>query len=196
MHTPNERKRWTHILGRALLVVVLLAAAWAVFDNRSDAQPPLAVRVQGPAAPVVVGQPFEVTLSVENAENLGAFEFEYNFTPAVVSGTVDNIQLGAFLGSTGRITGALRLASAPGRPGVPLFGAYSYGAANGPNGNGVLATVSMTAAAPGASPLSLTGLKMTNIAGDEVVAISTAGSVTVIAQRLIYMPLLRRNSSN
>lgn len=196
MHTPIKKKRWTQTLGRALLAVAILAAAWAAFDNRSDAQPPLAVRVQGPAAPVVVGQPFEVVLLADNAQNLGAFEFEFNFTPAVVSGTVDNIQLGGFLGSTGRTTGVLRLASAPGRPGVPLFGAYSYGAANGPNGNGVLATVSMTAVAPGASPLSLTGLKMTDTTGNEVVAISTAGSVTVIAERLIYMPLLRRNSSN
>lgn len=196
MHTPIERKRWTEMVGRALLVVVLLAATWAAFNNRSAAQPPLAVRVQGPAAPVVVGQPFEVTLLAENAQDLGAFEFEYNFTPAVASATVDDIQLGDFLGSTGRTTGALRLASAPGRPGVPLFGAYSYGVADGPEGSGVLATVSMMAVAPGASPLSLTGLKMTDTTGDEVVAVSTAGSVTVIAERLIYMPLLRRNSGN
>jgi hypothetical protein len=51
----------------------------------------------------------------------------------------------------------------------------------------------MTAVAPGVSPLSVTGLKMTTITGDEIAAISTASSVTVISQRMIYMPLLRRN---
>ena len=102
------------------------------------------------------------------------------------------------MGSTGRTTGALRLASAPGRPGVPLFGAYSYGTAAGPNGSGILATVTMRAVAAGTSPLSLSGLKVTNVAGQEVTVVSTSGSVTVGGSlpRSIYMPLLRRNSSN
>ncbi len=193
MYTLNERKHRAVPLGRILLAVSLLVAAWAMSNDRSEAQQSIAVRVQGPATPVVVGQPFVVTLLAENVQNLGAFEFEYRFAPAIVSGTVNNIQLAPFLGSTGRTTGALRLASAPGQPGVPLFGAYSYGAANGPGGNAVLATVSMTAVAPGVSPLSVTGLKMTTITGDEIAAISTASSVTVISQRMIYMPLLRRN---
>jgi hypothetical protein len=188
-----DLQRW---IGRSVVGVLLLTLALATISSRSVAQQPAAVRVQGPTSPVVVGQPFVVTLLMENAANLGAFEFEYNFSPAVAAATVNDIRLDAFLGSTDRNTGELRLASAPGRPGVPLFGAYSYGAANGPDGNGVLATVTMTAVAPGASPLSLSGLKMTNSLGEEVVSISTAGSVTVIAERKIYMPLLRRNSSN
>ncbi len=186
-------RRW---IGRSVAGVLLLALALVFLSSRSAAQQPVAVRVQGPASPVVAGQPFVVTLLAENAANLGAFEFEYNFTPAVAAATVNNIQLGPFLGSTGRTTGELRLASAPGRPGVPLYGAYSYGTAGGPSGNGVLATVTMTAVAPGASQLSLTQLKMTTITGDEIASISTAGSVTVIGPRLIYMPLLRRNSGN
>lgn len=189
----SDLRRW---IVRSVVGVLLLALALMIISSRSVAQQPVAVRVQGPTSPVVAGQSFVVTLLVENAQNLGAFEFEYNFTPAVASAMVDNIQLGPFLGSTGRTTGALRLASAPGRPGVPLFGAYSYGTANGPNGNGVLATVAMTAVAPGTSQLSLTQQKVTNITGDEVTSISMAGSVTVIGPRLIYMPLLRRNSGN
>jgi hypothetical protein len=87
------------------------------------------------------------------------------------------------------------MASAPGRPGVPLYGAYSYGAAAGPDGSGVLATAAMTAVAPGSSPLSLAGLKVTSITGDEYTVSATAGNVTVVATpRTIYLPLLRRSN--
>ncbi len=182
-------------IGRGALALLLMALTWSIIDDRSDAQPPLTVRVLGPASPVPVGRMFTVTVEIENAQDLGAFEFEYNFTPAVASAAVDNIQLGGMLGSTGRTTGALRLASAPGRPGVPLFGAYSYGAASGPNGSGVLATVTMTAVSPGASQLSLSGLKVTDVAGNEVLSSATAGGVTVVAGlRYIYLPLLLRSS--
>lgn len=192
------RNRWTRGLGRGALAVLLLALAWAVVDGRSDAQPPLTVRVLGPTSPVSAGQAFSVAVTIENVQNLGAFEFEYNFDSSVASAGVTGIQLDAMLGSTGRTTGVLRLASAPGQPGVPLFGAYSYGEASGPNGNGVLATVTMTALSPGVSQLSLSELKVTNIAGDQLLATTAAGSVTVVAatQRSIYMPLLRRNSGN
>jgi hypothetical protein len=76
-----------------------------------------------------------------------------------------------------------------------LYGAYSYGAAAGPDGSGVLATATMTAAAPGSSPLSLAGLKVTSITGDEYTVSATAGSVTVVATpRTLYLPLLRRSN--
>lgn len=185
-----QRTMW-----RILLAVVLLALAWAAITSRSDAQPSATVRVVGPTAAIPAGQPFVVTIAIENAQNLGAFEFEYNFSSAVAVATANNIQLGDMLGSSGRSTGQLRMASAPGRPGVPLFGAYSYGAAAGPNGNGILATVTMTAVGPGVSPLSLSGLKVTNVTGDEVVVASAAGSVTVVgATRMLYLPLLRRSN--
>jgi hypothetical protein len=180
---------------RIALAALLLALAWAAISSRSDAQQPLGVRVIGPSAPVAVGQPFVVTIAIDNVQNLGAFEFEYNFNPAIATTTVGNIQLGSMLGSSGRTTGELRMASAPGRPGVPLYGAYSYGAAAGPDGSGVLATATMTAAAPGSSPLSLAGLKVTSITGDEYTVSATAGSVTVVATpRTLYLPLLRRSN--
>ncbi len=198
MNKTPVRNRWITGPGRAALAVLLLAFVWAILYGRSDAQPPVTVHVVGPPTTVPAGQSFIVTVAIESAQNLGAFEFEYNFVPATANTTVDNIHLSSLLGSTGRTTGALRLASAPGRPGVPLFGAYSYGAASGPNGSGVLATVTMTAVSPVTSQLSLSGLKVTNVAGEEVTAVTTAGSVTVGEPlvRSIYMPLLRRNSDN
>lgn len=198
MMTNGAQSVWRRGLVRSGVALLLLALAWACFAGSSDAQTPAMVRVLGPNSPVAVGQTFAVTVVVENVQNLGAFEFEVNFNPAVASTTVDAIQLGAMLGSTGRTTGVLRLASSPTRPGAPLFGAYSYGAPAGPNGSGVLATFTMSATAPGFSQLSLSGLKVTNVLGNELQATTIAGSVTVgsTTQRPIYLPLLRRNSSN
>ena len=180
------------------MALLLLTVLWAALYGHSAAQLPVTVRVLGPSAPVPSGQAFIVTVAIENVQNLGAFEFEYNFNPAVASATVDNIQLSSLLGSTGRTTGSLRLASAPGQSGVPLFGAYSYGTASGPNGSGILATVTMNAVAAGTSQLSLSGLKVTTVTGVEMAVVSTSGSVIVGGSppRSIYMPLLRRNSSN
>ncbi len=181
--------------GRVGLAALLLTLCWAAIISPSRAQSPVTVRVVGPTAAIPVGQPFVVTIAIDNAQNLGAFEFEYNYSDAVAGATVNNIQLGGLLGSGGRTTGELRLASAPGRPGVPLYGAYSYGATTGPNGNGILATVTMTAIAPGVSPLSLTGLKVTDVTGHERAVTTTAGSVTVAGTaRQIYLPLLRRSN--
>lgn len=198
MNTTVAKNRWISALGRGVLALLLLTLLWAALSERSAAQLPVTVRVLGPSAPVPSGQSFLVTIAIENVQNLGAFEFEYNFNPVVAGATVDNIQLNSLLGSTGRTTGSLRLASAPGRTGVPLFGAYSYGTAAGPNGNGVLATVTMSAVAAGTSQLSLSGLKVTNVAGQELTVVSTSGSVTVGGSppRSIYLPLLRRNSGN
>ncbi|HSN74951.1 MAG TPA: cohesin domain-containing protein [Anaerolineae bacterium] len=196
MNETGARHRWIRGLGQAALAVLLLTLAGSSLSGRSVAQqPPVRVRVLGPTAPVPAGQTFTVTVAIENVQNLGAFEFEYNFTPAVASAAVDNIQLGGMLGTTGRTTGTLRLASAPGRPGVPLFGAYSYGTADGPNGSGVLATVAMSAVSPGTSQIDLSGLKVTNVAGNELLSSATAGSVTVVAGRsYIYLPLLLRGN--
>lgn len=198
MMTHDVQFGWKRGFVRSGALVLTLALVLACFAGRSDAQPPATVRVLGPAAPVAVGQTFTVTVAIENVQNLGAFEFEVNFNPAIASTSVDAIQLGTMLGSTGRTTGALRLASSPTLPGTPLFGAYSYGTPAGPNGSGVLATFSMNAVAPGASQLSLSGLKVTNTQGQELQATAIAGSVTVgnTTVRPIYLPLLRRNSSH
>lgn len=198
MNMRSEHAGMKRRLGQGALVALLLVTAWAGLSSRGDAQPPTSVRVAGPGAPVTMGQSFVVTIAVERASNLGAYEFEFNFDPSVISTTVSNIQLGPFLASTGRTSAALRLASSPNRPGTPLFGAYSYGEEPGPDGNGVLATVTMLATAPGTSPITLTGLKLTDIDGDEVAAVAAAGSVTVVEStiRPLYLPLLRRNSSN
>ncbi len=180
MYKTEVGSRWLKRLGRSAIVAALLVVAWAGISGPSRR----AAARDGSGArsncPVLVGQSFVVTVAIENVQNLGAFEFEFNFNPAVASATVDDIQLASLLGSTGRTTGVLRLARR--LAGLACLSSAHTAMARpaGPNGSGVLATVTMSAAvSPGTSQLSLSGLKVTNVAGEEVLALTTAGSVTV-----------------
>lgn len=181
-----------------LLSVLAVTLLTLVSMTASMAQPETAVtlRVVGPANPVPAGQQFSVQVRVEGASNLGAFEFQYVFNSNIASTTVNDIQLASFLGSTGRSTGQLRLASAPTAPHQPLYGAYSYGSASGPSGNGQLATITMRATRPGTTALTVQDVQVTNVSGTPVQATVVAGSVQVVAStnnRFMYLPVLMHN---
>jgi len=153
------------------------------------------LRVIGPSAPVQAGQQFNVEVRVEGASNLGALEFQYVFNSLVASATADNIRLGSFLGSTGRTTGELRLAAAPSAPHQPLYGAYSYGSAAGPNGAGQLVTITMSAVSAGTSVLNLQDVQVTSINGTPIQATIAPGAVQVVGAsniRRLYLPTMMR----
>ena len=183
---------------------LLLVAAWvtvlfslAMTATLGHAAAPTAVlaRVVGPSSPVQVGDQFVVTIQIEGATNLGAFEFEFGANPAIATTTVADIHLGTFVGSTGRTTGELRLASSPSAPSRPLYAAYSYGAQAGPSGTGQLATITMLATGPGTSSLDVVQLKVTDVSGVEVPAPSISGAVQVQGStRPLYLPLIRRDT--
>jgi len=175
------------------LLALTLSMATTAAQGHAAAPSAVLLRVVGPASPVRVGDQFAVTIQVEGAANLGAFEFEFGSNPVIASTTVADIRLGSILGSTGRTTGELRLASSPTTPGRPLYGAYSYGAQAGPSGNGQLATITMLATGPGTSSLDLGQLKVTDVSGVEVSATSISGAVEVQGStRPLYLPLIRR----
>ena len=182
-----------NLLLLAALVTVSVFLAVTATQGHAAAPAAVLVRVVGPANPVRVGDQFAVTIQVEGAANLGAFEFEFGANPVIASTTVADIHLGSVLGSTGRTTGELRLASSPSAPGRPLYAAYSYGAPAGPSGNGQLATITMLATGPGTSSLDLRQLKVTDVSGVEVTATSISGAVQVQGStRPLYLPLIRR----
>ncbi len=111
-------------------------------------------------APHALGQQ-EAVLMVTgtNLTNLGGFEFDLNVDPAVAR--TAGARLGPFLGSTGRTVGTLGpLLGSQGE--TIAFGGYSYDPsgnnAPGPNGDGVLAYITMTVAADGVSTVTLENL--------------------------------------
>jgi len=81
---------------------------------------------------------FEV--KIEDVANLGAFQFDLRYDSSVV--TIDKITLGNFLGSTGRTVWDPVFSEIG--SGKLTFGAFTQGAAEGPVGNGTLATIDFT----------------------------------------------------
>ena len=74
------------------------AAFTSVCWSRSDSG--LTVRVMPAVQDVALGQVFIVEVVVDGTADLGAFEFHLVYDPAML--TVERVELGSFLGSTGR----------------------------------------------------------------------------------------------
>jgi len=99
------------------------------------------VRIDPPERYVNENAPFTFNVVIDNASDLGGFEFDLTYGPACVTAT--DATMGSFLGSTGRGVGELgpTLGS-----GVIGYGGYSWGTTGtGPYGSGVLATISFNA---------------------------------------------------
>jgi hypothetical protein len=87
------------------------------------------------------GTSFTVDVAIDDANDLGAFEFELTYDHTcidTVSPCADAVTPGPFLGSTGRSVGEVGPVCGTGSV---TYGAYSWGASPGPNGTGVLASV-------------------------------------------------------
>jgi hypothetical protein len=104
------------------------------------ANPPANVKVDPPTQTVNVNQTFTVDILVENAVNLGAFEFALEYNNSCIRAT--GVTLGPFLGRTGRTVHEVGPRLPTGRV---EYGAGSSGTQAGPSGNGKLATITFQA---------------------------------------------------
>ena len=111
------------------------------------------------------GSTVDVEVHVDNASDLGAFQFTMTFDPNIAQ--VESVTLGSFLGSTGRSVNEV----APvidNTAGNVTYGAYSIdGGTPGPDGSGVLATVRLRLVGAGPSALGLSGVYLANRYGAE-----------------------------
>jgi hypothetical protein len=113
------------------------------------------VRIDPAESVVDVGETFTITVMIDDANDLGGFEFALSFITTTVR--ADSVTLGDFLGSTGRDIFALS-PSINNEAGQVTFGAITHGSAPGPNGTGELAVISLTAQGVGISLLDLQGV--------------------------------------
>ena len=101
-------------------------------------------------AQVAPGALFNQTIRLQDVSNLGAFQADVTYDPAVVQ--VESVTLGAFLGSTGRSV----IATPPDIDNVTgrvRWGAGSYGAPAGPTGSGDVAVIRFRALPGGQTAL-------------------------------------------
>jgi hypothetical protein len=145
--------------GRLLLPATLIAAAVFLLTAPRAIAQEAAVHLELASTEVVPHtEPFTVSLVVEDVTNLGAFQFDLTYDPAVLK--IVDVQGGPFLGSSGREVQCL-----PPRRGEGSIGltCVTLGATpEGPNGSGELATITFQSLALGSSSLRFARLTLTD----------------------------------
>ena len=126
--------------------------------------------------PLGASAPVTVNVVITNAVDLGGFEFTLRYDPQIVH--VTGVRLGDFLGSTGRTVSSLP-ANIDNTAGKVEFGAFSFGAVNGPSGNGILAEIGFIPRASGTSPLHFAAAQVTNTGGNVLSLTLRSGLLTV-----------------
>jgi general secretion pathway protein D len=152
MKAPACYGRLSLLVGLAVATLLLPAA------SRVSAQQ-ATVHIEGPSTQVVAGGgPFTVSVTVEDVTNLGAFQLDLEYDPAILS--LVEIKEGPFLGSSGRQVNCLPPRIEQSSAG---FICVTLGATpDGPNGSGVLSTITFQPLAAGSGLLHFSRLTLTD----------------------------------
>jgi len=134
------------------------------------------VRLEVPSGPIGVDDaPFTVQVLVEDVADLGGFEFDLLYEPAVLS--LVRVEAGPFLGSSGRRDECLDPQMAAGSV---HFVCVTLGAMPaGPDGSGVLAVLTFDATSEGTSFLRFGETAVVRPDGQPITATTVDASVTV-----------------
>jgi hypothetical protein len=137
------------------------------------------VKIDPKALNMRKSNPDSVDIVIENVTNLGGFEFEIAFDGAIVTveQTADVIP-GPFVGSNGRAHFAIG-PSINNETGSLVYAVASFGNQPGPDGSGVLATITWTPQAEGKTTLDLKNVKVMDINANEIPVIEEDGEINV-----------------
>jgi len=173
-------KKRRPLLPICLLIICLGLSPHAIWAHRglSWQIPGLKVRLDPAVQSVGPGHSFAVNVMVDGAADLGAFQFEVIYDPAVVA--VTQVELEPFLESTGRTAQSIGPDIDNGA-GKATFGAFSFGAAVGPEGTGGLANVTFTVVGSGTTALNLQDVLLTDTRANAQYPSVKGGTVTVAA---------------
>ena len=167
-------------VAKTCALVFLAAVALGGWQVRPVSGEDALVRVVAPAAWPPNGGSFEVRVEVEGVTDLAAFELKLAFDPSVL--IYEGVEVGPFLGSTGRSVSCLDPDFFTPQRDIFFFACRAEGAEPlGSSGAGVLAEVRFRPGDRGPSPLALSGVKLTNTKGQPVPA-TVQGSSIVIAR--------------
>jgi len=124
------------------------------------------VRMEPAVSVVENGETFRVYVMIENAVNLGGFQFVIDYDPGIIEvpQQPNPMVLGAFSGSTGRTPTEFGNEIDP-VTGVITYVVFTIGSNAGPDGDGVLAFVDLRARALGTTALDLKTVEVTDTGG-------------------------------
>ena len=177
----------TILLALAFLPTLAMAAPPLSPDETTLARQGPTVRIDPAESVVGASQTFTISVMIEEADDLGAFEFTLLFITTTV--TVDSVILGDFPGSTGRTVIPADLIIVDNQVGKASFGVVTVPPGMpGPSGTGVLATITLTAQGPGESSLDLKDVVVLDTYAERKTPIVEDGVVR--AGFAIYLPLV------
>ena len=163
---------------RQLIIICLLALVVTQVSIPEVVAAALGTRVRIEPADLVVrlNETFVVQVVIEEADNLGAFQFNLVYDPSILQ--VTEAALSTFLESTGNsmVPMGPEVNNAEGKV---IFVVVSFGSAPGPSGTGVLATITCVAQGEGSSDLGLREVQVLDTAASAQWVTVEGGQVVV-----------------
>ena len=164
-----------------VLDVQKVASVWGWPNNRqaltvNQALTSLAFSIDPAELDLTVGETRQIALKVTGAQDLGAFEIELNYDPALIR--VNSVGLTEFLESTGRQAIVLG-PEIDNSAGQVRFGAATIGAQPGVTGDGQIVLIEVTALAIGEGELDLNTGRASNPAAEPITVSLIDGSYKI-----------------
>jgi hypothetical protein len=177
--------RWPTILLALALFPILALAAPPLSPEADVVRQDPTVRIDPAQVAVGAGETFDVSVMIDEANDLGGFELTLHFITTTV--TVDSVTVGDFPGSTGReIIPAVNVID--NQAGTASLGVVTVGSEPGPSGTGALATVRFTAQGSGESSLNLQNVTILDTNAQRQTTTVEDGVVRV--GFAVYLPLI------
>jgi len=145
-----------------------------------------------PSSQVTPGSLFTITVRIQDATNVGAFQTNVVYDPAVVQ--VAGMTIGPFLSSTGRSMTPVG-PTIDNTSGRVTFGAFTFGSQPGASGSGDLAYIVFRAQAAGQTTLNFQQTNVGDTQGNPLFLSSLVGSTVVVGsqpQFRVNLPLIMR----
>ncbi|MBN1560702.1 carboxypeptidase regulatory-like domain-containing protein [candidate division KSB1 bacterium] len=142
------------------------------------------LRIDPASKAIQLNESGTVSVVIDSVDELGSFEFTIEYNPAKVQiANNQNVNLGPFLGSTGRTISPVG-PTIDNSIGKVIFGAFSIGSNPAPSidRGGVLATIKWTAHDTGSAVLAFKAVKLTNPDGAEIANVKTIDGQINVSQ--------------
>jgi len=141
-----------------LALAVALVGLLGLTASLSLGQGPPVVSVTPAQSRVALSETVRISITIQDVSDLGAFQLDLVYSPTLAR--ADGAAITGFLGSTGRNI-ALLGPTFDQTAGRVTLGAFSFGSAPGPDGDGVLAVITLTTyLTPGVTPLTLQNIQL------------------------------------
>jgi len=175
-HGPLQVGAFVHVRGITDQGTFVATRIATVEEHGGPGVPTNAWVIAGHRTASLDGGPFTVNIYTVNVNDLGGFEMNVGFDPTIVQ--AQDVTIGDFLGSTGRTVVPLGPAI-DNDAGTIYFGAATTGDTAGPDGQGILATITFTPIASGHTRLALSDVLLSDTQSISIAVRTRDGQIAI-----------------